>query len=153
MRVVTAEAIDGALTWPALIEALAEAFRGGVAAPGRHHHTIGRDPADATLLLMPAWSSGAGGFVGVKVVSVFPDNARRAEPSVQGTYLLADGDTGRPLAALDGTRLTLWRTAAASALVRRGRFVRDRRSGPVPGTRPATRPMPASIASPTCSSS
>jgi ornithine cyclodeaminase len=35
---------------------------------------------------------------------------------VLGTYLLMDGATGAPLAALDGTRLTLWRTAAASAL-------------------------------------
>ena len=30
-----------------------------------------------------------------------------------------DGATGEPLAALDGTRLTLWRTAAASALAAR----------------------------------
>ena len=33
-----------------------------------------------------------------------------------GTYLLMAGDTGAPLAALDGQSLTLWRTAAASAL-------------------------------------
>jgi ornithine cyclodeaminase len=33
-----------------------------------------------------------------------------------GTYLLMEGATGAPLAALDGARLTLWRTAAASAL-------------------------------------
>ena len=36
-----------------------------------------------------------------------------------GTYLLMDGATGAPLAAIDGTRLTLWRTAAASALAAR----------------------------------
>ena len=67
---------------------------------------------------MPAWT-GAGsrdGFVGVKVVSVFPDNGAKGMPSVSGTYLLMDGGTGVPQAALDGTRLTLWRTAAASAL-------------------------------------
>jgi ornithine cyclodeaminase len=33
-----------------------------------------------------------------------------------GTYLLMDGDSGEPLAALDGQALTLWRTGAASAL-------------------------------------
>ena len=33
-----------------------------------------------------------------------------------GTYLLMFGDFGEPLAALDGQALTLWRTAAASAL-------------------------------------
>jgi ornithine cyclodeaminase len=33
-----------------------------------------------------------------------------------GTYVLMAGDTGEPLAAFDGQALTLWRTAAASAL-------------------------------------
>jgi ornithine cyclodeaminase/alanine dehydrogenase-like protein (mu-crystallin family) len=121
MRVVSAAEIDRALTFPALIEALAEAFRGDVAAPVRHHHEIARDGAPGTLLLMPAWTGAAGGsgFVGVKVVTVYPDNAAKSLPSVFGTYLLLDGATGAPLATMDGTRLTLWRTAAASALAAR----------------------------------
>ena len=121
MRVVTAGEIDGALAFPALIEALAEAFRGDLIAPVRHPHEIERAGSPATLLLMPAWTGAAsgGGHVGVKIVSVFPDNAARSLPSVFGTYLLMDGSTGEPLAALDGTRLTLWRTAAASALAAR----------------------------------
>ena len=57
----------------------------------------------------------------MKVVSVFPDNGAKGLPSVSGTYLLMDGGTGLPQAALDGTRLTVWRTAAASALA--GRFL------------------------------
>ena len=51
---------------------------------------------------MPAWHDGAGGYIGVKIVSVFPDNAARGKPSVMGTYLLLAGDSGEPLAALDG---------------------------------------------------
>ncbi|MDB5510771.1 MAG: ornithine cyclodeaminase family protein [Enterovirga sp.] len=117
MRVVSADEIDRALTFPALADALAEGFRGGMTAPVRHHHTVPQPGADATLLLMPAWTAGSGSsFAGVKVVTVYPDNAQAGQPSVIGTYLLLDGSTGRPLAALDGTRLTLWRTAAASAL-------------------------------------
>lgn len=120
MRIVTAAEIDQALSFPALVNALAEAFRAEVVTPPRHHHTIARDGADATLLLMPAWTAAAqGGFLGVKIVSVFPDNGARGLPSVLGTYLLMDGETGKPVAALDGTRLTLWRTAAASALAAR----------------------------------
>ncbi|WP_375458161.1 ornithine cyclodeaminase family protein [uncultured Enterovirga sp.] len=121
MRVVTAEEIDGVLLMPSLIEALDRAFRGGITAPPRHHHAVARPDGDATLLLMPAWSArGASGeFLGVKTVSVFPGNRARGLPSVQGTYLLMDGATGEPLAALDGARLTLWRTAAASALAAR----------------------------------
>ena len=41
---------------------------------------------------------------------------RAAKPSVMGTYLLLAGDSGEPLAGFDGMTLTLWRTAAASAL-------------------------------------
>ncbi len=116
MRFVTAAEIDACLTYPSLIAALRDAFRGDIVAPPRHHHTLARPDGDATLLLMPAWSGGPGGYAGVKVVSVFPGNAARQAPSVTGTYLLLDGDSGSPLAALDGQALTTWRTAAASAL-------------------------------------
>lgn len=121
MRVVSAAEIDRALTFPALVDALADAFAGDVVTPQRHHHEVERQGAHGTLLLMPAWTGRAvsEGYVGVKVVTVFPDNATRSLPSVLGTYLLMDGDTGNPLAALDGTRLTLWRTASASALASR----------------------------------
>lgn len=69
------------------------------------------------LLLMPAWTKGAGeAFVGTKIVSVYPGNAARGLPAVHGSYMLADGTTGAPLAVMDGTALTVWRTAAASAL-------------------------------------
>jgi ornithine cyclodeaminase/alanine dehydrogenase-like protein (mu-crystallin family) len=122
MRVVTAEEIDQALTFPDLIAALDEAFRGDVVAPARHHHEIEGPGRAATLLLMPAWTGAAAGparFMGVKIVSVFPDNGAKGLSSVLGSYVLMDGATGAPLAALDGTRLTLWRTAAASALAAR----------------------------------
>ena len=119
MRVVSAAEIDDALTFPTLIDALAGAFRSDIVVPVRHHHGIARSGSAATLLLMPAWSASHAGFIGVKIVSVFPDNTTRSLPSVLGTYLLMDGDSGAPLAALDGTRLTLWRTAAASALAAR----------------------------------
>src|SRR4029453_5194151 len=39
--------------------------------------------------------------------------------SVLGSYVLMSGDTGEPLALIDGTAMTLWRTAAASALAAR----------------------------------
>ena len=126
MRVVRGHEIDRVLTFPALIDALAEAFRSEIVVPIRHHHQIERDGTPATLLLMPAWTGAASvqGFLGVKIVSVFPDNGARNLPSVLGTYLLMDGATGEPRAALDGTRLTVWRTAAASALAARF-LVRD----------------------------
>jgi ornithine cyclodeaminase len=121
MRVVTRAEVDQALTFPALVEALHEAFRGETIVPVRNHYEVERLGADATLLVMPAWTGAAAteGFLGVKVVSVFPDNRLKDLPSVQGTFLLIAGSTGVPLAAIEGSHLTLWRTAAASALAAR----------------------------------
>ncbi len=120
MRIVTAEDLRGVLTFPKLIETLRGAFRSGIVTPLRHHHTIERTgEPDATLLLMPAWSAAeaaGGGYVGVKVVSLYPANASRGLPTLSGSYLLMAGDTGTPLALIDGGALTLWRTAAASGL-------------------------------------
>lgn len=121
MRVITSAEIDRVLTFPALVDALAVAFAGDMVTPVRHHHEVERPGSHGTLLLMPAWTGPAaqGGFMGVKVVSVFPDNGRHNLPSVLGSYLLMNGETGEPVAVLDGTRLTVWRTAAASALAAR----------------------------------
>ncbi|NOY45167.1 MAG: ornithine cyclodeaminase family protein, partial [Deltaproteobacteria bacterium] len=110
---IDAKALARALPYRDLVEGLEQSFREGCELPERGHHPLGRvDGEPATLLLMPAWRSGRS--LGVKVVTVFPSNRRRGEPSVYGTYLLLDPTTGRPLAALDGTELTRRRTAAAS---------------------------------------
>ena len=47
---------------------------------------------------------------------MFPDNGKLSKAAVLGSYLLMSGNTGEPLAAMDGTVLTRWRTACASAL-------------------------------------
>ncbi len=116
MLALGADDIHRLLDFPSLIETLRALFRDGCEVPTRHHHTIesaaGGTPG--TLLLMPAWQ--AGRDIGIKLVTVFPDNAARHLPSVHGTYLLLDAATGIPRALLDGTALTLRRTAAASAL-------------------------------------
>jgi ornithine cyclodeaminase len=65
---------------------------------------------------MPAWTRSGERLVGCKIVTVYPDNAKRNLPAVFGSYLLTSGETGEPLAVLDGTVLTVWRTACASAL-------------------------------------
>ena len=128
MRVIPADEIDAQLTFPALVDALDAAFAGDFVTPVRHHHEIGAGEGHATLLLMPAWTGGAptrGAFLGTKIVNVFPSNGELGMPAVLGTYLLMSGETGAPLAAMDGTKLTHWRTAAASALAARYLARRD----------------------------
>lgn len=126
MRYFSAADIDAALSYPALVDTLAAAFSKGALAPPRHHHSValaGRP--EATWLLMPAWEARgpgapeAGRYMGVKSVTVFPDNGARGKPAVLGTYLLLSAETGDTLAVMDATRLTVWRTAAASALASR----------------------------------
>lgn len=122
MRLFEAAEIDAALSYPGLIDILDEAFRGEVIAPKRGQYAIERPgETDAILLTMPAWSGPAAEkpYIGTKIVSVFFGNGKRNLPGVMGAYLLMDGETGRPLAVMDGNRLTTWRTAAASALASR----------------------------------
>jgi ornithine cyclodeaminase len=126
MRFFDGAAVDAALAYPGLVDILQEAFRKGAIAPLRHHHAIALDGRpEATLLLMPAWEAAAPGgqsagrHLGIKTVTVFPDNAARGKPAVLGTYLLLSAETGETLAVMDATRLTAWRTAAASALASR----------------------------------
>ncbi len=104
--------------WPALVDAIRDAFRDGGASPARHHHSIpGPDRDDITLLLMPAWNP-TGSF-GVKLASIAPSNAAIGRPTLHGVYVLFAHDTGIPLAVLDAGSLTARRTAAASALASR----------------------------------
>ena len=145
MRVISADDLARTFTFPRLIEALRQAFRSADRPfRSRHHHPIERpgEPA-ATLLLMPAWTDAGseGGFLGVKIVTVYPGNAARSLPSIFGTYLLMDGATGAPLAAIDGQALTLWRTAAASALAA-SYLAREDASRLVDGRRRRARALP-----------
>ncbi len=118
MRAIAAAEVERALDFPSLVERLAAMFREGCQLPPRHHHPIEvPGAAEATLLLMPAWQVGR--HIGVKLVTVFPDNGAQKLPSIMGAYVLLDANSGRPEALIDGPMLTLRRTAAASALAAR----------------------------------
>jgi ornithine cyclodeaminase len=115
MRIVSAAEVEAALDYPSLVERLRQAFRRDFQVPVRHHHDIEvTGGSTATLLLMPAWQVGR--HIGIKMVTVFPDNAEKSLPAVMGIYVLVDGSNGSPLALIDGPTLTVKRTAAASAL-------------------------------------
>jgi ornithine cyclodeaminase len=115
MKILDAAQTLEALPFDRLIPALREAFLSGAEVPLRHRHDIAQsDGVTASLLLMPAWRTS--GFMGVKVVSVFPANGAQGLPSVSASYLLCDGATGQHLALIDGSEITRRRTAAASAL-------------------------------------
>jgi alanine dehydrogenase len=120
MLQLDAGALAARLDRRTLIDALEDAFRTSAVVPERRHYEIpstnaGQQPG--TLLVMPAWR--VGGSLGIKLVTIHPDNGLRGLPAVAATYLLLDAETGLPKALLDGDELTLRRTGAASALASR----------------------------------
>lgn len=123
MEFIQASDIERLIDYPSMISAMERAFKSGVITPVRHHHSVDKPNASpVTLLLMPAWTDfsglkdGESGSIGVKIVTVAPDNGALAKPSIMGIYLLLDGKTGEPRALIDGPALTAFRTAATSAL-------------------------------------
>lgn len=100
-----------------LIKELREGFSDStIEVPLRHHHDFANpeENKDSTLLLMPAFQPGKD--LGVKIVTVSPNNGKYDLPSIQGTYIYLDGHKGNIKAILDAKSLTGKRTAATSAL-------------------------------------
>ena len=62
---------------------------------------------------MPASLPGA---AGMKWVNVHPDNPSKNLPTVMAVIIYSDPETGYPLAVMDGTDITAYRTGAASAI-------------------------------------
>ena len=115
MQFIDAKTVADSLPYDQLIEALRAAFKKQINSPERTQHKIETDDnANATLLMMPAWNKNE--HIGIKIVSVFPGNRNKNLSTVNANYFLLDGKNGLPKAILDGTELTLRRTACASAL-------------------------------------
>ncbi len=77
-----------------------------------------RTPVDvpsesAVTLFMPAFVPSQQGL-GLKIVSVFPNNRASGKPTIHALVALVSATTGEPLAVMDGTFLTALRTGAVS---------------------------------------
>jgi len=131
MRFLDAAQVHRALDFGALADAIAGMLRSDPVAPLRHAHAL--SPVDS-LLVMPAWSDGADGALGVKLVTVMPGNRERGAATVNAIYVLFDRASGAPRAVIDGEALTLCRTAAASLLAARHLARSDARNVLIVGT-------------------
>lgn len=76
-------------------------------------------PGGSGVMLPMAAAITAPPVAGVKVLADVPENARRGLRPQHSTITLVDPATGRCLALLDGIEITLYRTAAASAIATR----------------------------------
>jgi ornithine cyclodeaminase len=128
MRVLSAGQVHAALDLDELADAIGRMLAASPAAPLRHAHALS---ATDSLLLMPAWSATA---LGVKLVTVMPDNPSRQLPTVNAIYVLLDRTSGAARAVIDGEALTLRRTAAVSLLAARHLARADARNALIIGT-------------------
>ncbi|MEW5985158.1 MAG: ornithine cyclodeaminase family protein, partial [Chloroflexota bacterium] len=115
LRVLSASDVRQGLPMPTAIEGMKAAYAqvsaGQADVPLRSHVQI---PAQSGVsLIMPAYLSQTNDLA-VKVVSVFPNNPQRNQPTIYAAVLALDAETGRPLALLEGGALTAIRTGAAS---------------------------------------
>lgn len=108
-------AVAAALPWDELIARVEEVVShpDGEAPPRTVHAISVPGGPDASLLMKPAWITGQ--VIGVKVVTVFPDNGAIDLPTIQAGLLLFDAGNGSLLGCCAANELTARRTAAASA--------------------------------------
>jgi len=115
---IDADQVHALLDYPPLVEALRVGHLEDIDASEEmliEQPGPGAGPA-ATFFALPAWRFGE--TIGIKIVTLFPENEYTGTglPSVQAVYVAFDGRDGRPVACVDGTALTLRKTAADSAL-------------------------------------
>lgn len=115
MRIFDSNTTAQRLPFDTLIPAIRQMFIDTCVVPRRHIHTLNeREHTTDTLLIMPAWQDGK--YLGIKHVTIFPENAKQGKPGLFSTYTLFDATNGQPLSIIDGDQITVRRTAAASAL-------------------------------------
>jgi len=80
----------------------------------------GKMPAKAYLVLdqgdFRAMPAALPGVVGIKWVNVHPQNPARGLPTVMGIIIYSDPETGYPLALMDATDITAYRTGATATI-------------------------------------
>lgn len=114
VSIIDADEVARRAPYADLVDALESGHREPMAACERIVYGPDGDPR--RFMALPAWQTAGTAAIGIKLVTIFPDNPGVGLPSVQAVVLLFDGGTGEVVAMLDGTELTYRKTAADSAL-------------------------------------
>ncbi|MFH0941470.1 MAG: ornithine cyclodeaminase family protein [Chloroflexota bacterium] len=106
-------AVKHLISMPDVISLVEEAFRlwaeGKAAMPPKAYLPVARGDFRAMPAALP-------GCAGIKWVSVHPGNPSRNLPSVMAVIIYNDPETGYPMAVMEATIITAYRTGAASAI-------------------------------------
>jgi len=116
MKIINTEQVQNSLNFEELIPLLKESFSKPFHMPQRQVHLLA--PEDKSkhdaFALLPSWNDEV---IGNKMFTYFPDNSAKHDlPGLFSKIMLFRRQTGEPLALVDGTSVTYWRTAAISAL-------------------------------------
>ena len=116
MRFFDAEQVHQACNYPVLIDGLKRYHLEDInVVSDQMLSQPSPEGGEDILFLRSAWQCGH--VLGTKVITGFWNNPAKSDlPAVHAIYCLFSGKDGRPLAVLDGTALTLRKTAADSAL-------------------------------------
>lgn len=116
MQIISAEQVHESLNFEELIPLLKQSFSRPFSMPQRQVHALAPEQSDNhdAFALLPSWNEEV---IGNKMFTYFPDNAKKHDlPGLFSKVMLFKRNTGEPLALVDGTSVTYWRTAAISAL-------------------------------------
>jgi 1-pyrroline-2-carboxylate reductase [NAD(P)H] len=116
MKIIGPDEVHAALSYPALVDALQEALAKEYRQPPRSIWLLdeAEDNNDAFALL-PAWNDS---IIAVKAFTYFPSNTP-PWPLLYSKIMIFDRAHGEPLALIDGTSCTFWRTGGVSGLASR----------------------------------
>ena len=107
------KAIKSLIEMSDVINVVEEAFRmcgeGGGKMPAKTYLSLEHGDFRAMPAALP-------GSAGVKWVNVHPENPSRGLPSIMAILVYNDPETGYPLAIMDATEITAYRTGAAAAI-------------------------------------
>jgi alanine dehydrogenase len=134
MRILSRRQVFELLSLHDCIAAVEDAFRrhaeGRTLGPG----VLGVPAARGGFHIKAAGLLGPRSYFAAKTNANFPDNPRRfGLPTIRGTVVLADAETGEPLAMMDSASVTALRTGAATAVAAKHLARADSRTATVVG--------------------
>jgi 1-pyrroline-2-carboxylate reductase [NAD(P)H] len=116
VKIISADEVHAALSYPALVDAMQEAFATEYRQPPRSVWLLNEAEANSdAFALLPAWNDKV---IAVKAFTYYPSNAP-PWPLLHSQILIFGRAHGEPLALVDGTTCTFWRTGGVSGLATR----------------------------------
>lgn len=135
MLLLTKSDVQRSVTMEEVIGIVEQAFiaysKGETEVPVRTQISIPHE--NAVALYMPGYVRQLDAL-GIKIVSVFPENLSRDLATISSVLVMNDAVTGEPIVAMEGSYLTALRTGAASGVATRHLARKDARKVAVIGT-------------------